>query len=102
MCEWSPRQTASVRGYRKSVMNGKFTFSEETPFAQNGGIGHVSIKISLEVLHDTCKYMYDEANCLKYLSIPTDSCDCSGINNKHGGKVINPCLQWRIDPQLIN
>jgi len=36
----------------------------------------------------------------KYLSVPTDSCDCSGINDKHGGKVINDCYEWRIDPQL--
>jgi len=83
----------------KIMLKRKMVNSHDYPFDWNGGIGTVTIKISLEILHDTCEYLYSETSCLKYLSIPTDSCDCSGINNKHGGTVSNNCYTWRIDPQ---
>lgn len=69
------------------------------PFNYNGGFGSVSVTISLEIKKG-CRFVYDLATCLKYLSIPTDSCDYKGINGKHGGYVWNTCYQWRIDPQL--
>ncbi|KAH6714441.1 pectate lyase superfamily protein-domain-containing protein [Leptodontidium sp. MPI-SDFR-AT-0119] len=84
----------------KSSLKGKMIKSNEYPFAYNGGFGTVTIRISLEILKDTCEFVYDEKTCKQYLSVPTDSCDCGGINNKHGGTVSNNCLQWRIDPEL--
>lgn len=84
----------------KSSLKKKLKKTGKYPFDYNGGFGTVIITVSLEILYDTCEFIYDEALCKKYLSVPTDSCDCSGINDKHGGKVINDCYEWRIDPQL--
>lgn len=84
----------------KSTLKGKLLRSESYPFDYNGGFGSVTIKISLEILKDTCTFVYDEVTCMKYLSIPTDSCDCGGINDKHGGTISNLFYEFRIDPEL--
>ncbi|KAH7306164.1 hypothetical protein BKA65DRAFT_485864 [Rhexocercosporidium sp. MPI-PUGE-AT-0058] len=84
----------------KSSLKKKLKKTGKYPFDYNGGFGTVTITVSLEILYDICEFIYDEALCKKYLSVPIDSCDCSGINDKHGGKVINDCYEWRIDPQL--
>lgn len=84
----------------KSILKKKLVRSAEYPFDYNDSFGSVTVRISLEILKDTCQYVYSEALCLKCLSIPTDSCDCGGINDKHGGTVTNSCYDGRIDPQL--
>jgi len=84
----------------KSSLKGRMIKSNEYPFAYNGGFGTVTIRISLEILKESCEFVYDEKTCMKYLSVPTDSCDCGGINDKHGGTVSNNCLEWKIDPEL--
>jgi hypothetical protein len=43
---------------------------------------------------------FDTAACLKYLSVPTDSCNCNGVDGKQGGIVENDCYIWRIDPNV--
>ena len=42
-------------------------------------------------------YDYDE--CIRYMKVGIDSCDCGGENDKQGGYVTNNCIKARIDPQ---
>lgn len=91
--------------------------SRTLSFPYNGGIGSVDITISLKV-KSGCSFgklsyfnkrdssissrddKFDTALCLKYLSVPTDSCNCAGVNGKQGGIVENNCYIWRIDPNV--
>lgn len=73
--------------------------SEEYTFPYNGGIGYVSIIVSLDI-EPNCEFAWNLNECKKYLSVPTDSCNCGGLNGKQGGVVSNNCLSWRIDPEL--
>ncbi|KYK61874.1 Pectin lyase fold/virulence factor [Drechmeria coniospora] len=93
-----------------------FFYEDRFKFPYNGGIGRVEIVISLEVKprcsfgtfyeisaehprgHDVARF--DQGLCEKYLSVPTDSCNCAGVNWKQGGVVENNCYKWRIDPEL--
>ncbi|KAI3316936.1 glycoside hydrolase family 55 protein [Xylariaceae sp. AK1471] len=54
------------------------------PFPYNGGIGIVDITISLEI-KPRCSFIFSETLGEKYLSVPTDSCNCGGVNGKQGG-----------------
>lgn len=47
---------------------------------------------------DGCEWDFSFDECKRYLMIPIDSCDCNGVNGKHGGTVENNCYRWRIDP----
>jgi hypothetical protein len=89
--------------------------SIDFPFPYNGGIGSVDITISLKI-KPGCSFgrlsyfnkrddlavrdTFDTAACLKYLSVPTDSCNCNGVDGKQGGIVENDCYIWRIDPNV--
>lgn len=75
---------------------GYFQF-QQYDFEYNGGVGFVSIKVSLQI-KDKCAFDYSKTLCQKYLSVPRDSCDCNGVDGKHGGIVENNCYVWRIDP----
>lgn len=82
---------------RNSEMGPGFYSSREYDFAYNGGVGFVSIRISLEI-KPKCSFEFNKNLCRKYLSVPTDSCNCGGIDGKQGGIVENNCYKWRIDP----
>lgn len=69
------------------------------PFDYNGGIGTVTITLSLQI-NEGCTWVWDYNECLKYFSVPTDSCNCNGVNGKQGGTVTNDCYTWRIDPNV--
>jgi hypothetical protein len=94
------------------------------PFDYNGGIGSVTIDISLKI-KSGCSFgklsyfqkrdanltdrheiierdtsTFDTNSCLHYLSVPTDSCNCDGVDHKQGGVVVNSCYEWRIDPNI--
>lgn len=84
----------------KDTLSENYLYSNDYPFPYNNGFGEVSIKISWQI-KPKCKFDYSLTEYLKYLSIPTDSCDCGGIDNKHGGIVTNDCYEVRIDPNLI-
>ncbi|KAF2271266.1 pectin lyase-like protein [Westerdykella ornata] len=84
-------------GEAGDILIENFFQSNEYPFPYNGGIGTVKIKISLEVA-EGCVWAYDYDECRRYLRVPTDSCNCGGVNGKEGGVVSNNCLSWRIDP----
>jgi hypothetical protein len=73
--------------------------SEEYTYPQNGGLGWVSIIVSLDI-EPNCEFGWNLNECEKYLSVPTDSCNCGGVNWKQGGVVSNNCYSWRIDPEL--
>ncbi|KAI3341075.1 hypothetical protein F4824DRAFT_363645 [Ustulina deusta] len=45
-----------------------------------------------------CGWKADFDNCMRYLRVPIDSCDCSKKGEKQGGTVSNNCLYARIDP----
>ncbi|EGO56022.1 hypothetical protein NEUTE1DRAFT_117997 [Neurospora tetrasperma FGSC 2508] len=74
-----------------------FFLSKDFDFPYNSGIGFVSITISLEI-KAKCSFVYNKNLCVHYLSVPTDSCNCGGVNHKQGGKLTNNCYVWRIDP----
>lgn len=66
-------------------------------FDYNGGIGIVEMVLSLEI-NPGCQWTWDLAECQHYLAVPTDACNCGGVNGKQGGVVRNNCYSWRIDP----
>ncbi|KAK3951638.1 hypothetical protein QBC32DRAFT_325051 [Pseudoneurospora amorphoporcata] len=74
-----------------------FEYEKEYKFEYNGGIGFVGITVSLEI-KPKCSFNYSKSLCQRYLSVPTDSCDCNGVNGKHGGTVENNCYKWKVDP----
>ncbi|KAK3505264.1 pectate lyase superfamily protein-domain-containing protein [Neurospora crassa] len=74
-----------------------FNFEKEYPFEYNSGVGYVAIAVSLRI-KDKCKFNYSKSLCQRYLAVPTDSCDCNGVNGKQGGLVENNCYKWRVDP----
>jgi hypothetical protein len=69
------------------------------PFPYNGGLGTVTISISLQI-KPRCSFNFDRNLCQKYLSVPADSCNCGGVNGKQGGVLENNCYKWMADPNL--
>ncbi|KAK4144852.1 pectate lyase superfamily protein-domain-containing protein [Dichotomopilus funicola] len=89
----------SIKPSGSNLVLGPNYFSGTKPydFPWNGGIGTVEIVISL-LIEDKCQWSWNMAECQHYLSVPTDSCNCGGINGKQGGIVSNNCYSWRVDP----
>ncbi|KAE9372961.1 glycoside hydrolase family 55 protein [Stipitochalara longipes BDJ] len=75
-------------GYARSV---------DFPFDYNGGWGTVTITISLKI-KPRCSFTFNKNLCMKYLSVPTDSCNCGGINGKQGGVLKNNCYTFQVAP----
>jgi hypothetical protein len=73
--------------------------TSDQAFDYNGGIGSVTITLSFQI-NTGCTWVWDNNECLKYFSVPTDSCNCKGVNGKQGGTVTNDCYTWRIDPNI--
>lgn len=73
--------------------------SIDFPFPYNGGFGTVDITISLEI-KPKCDWTYNFNECIEYLAVPENSCNCNGVNGKQGGIVTNNCYEWRMDPNL--
>lgn len=57
----------------------------------------IRIDMSVEVL-DGCEWIFDSAECRRYLDVPLDSCDCAKVDGKRGGVVKNNCIIWKFDP----
>ncbi|RSL98939.1 hypothetical protein CEP52_010061 [Fusarium oligoseptatum] len=53
--------------------------------------------LSFEV-YEGCGWEADYDECMRYMRVPIDSCDCSAKGNKQGGWVENNCIKARIDP----
>lgn len=83
----------------KDVMGPGYFKSQNFPFAYNGGLGTVTITISLQV-KPGCSFEFNQNLCQHYLSVPADSCNCAGVNGKQGGIISNNCYNWRVDPNL--
>jgi len=66
-------------------------------FPYNGGIGLVSIDVSLEV-KSGCRFSFDRVLCNRYLSKLSRSCNCGHDDNKQGGVLENNCYRWMVDP----
>ncbi|KAK1959917.1 pectin lyase-like protein [Colletotrichum sublineola] len=82
-----------------SVLTAPFVRSSSFEFPYNGGIGTISIRIRLDI-SDGCEWKWDYNECRRYLTVPVDSCNCGGINDKQGGTVRNKCYSWTIDPNV--
>lgn len=54
-------------------------------------------KVSFEV-YEGCGWKADFDECMRYMRVPIDSCDCSAKGNKQGGWVENNCIKAKIDP----
>lgn len=52
------------------------------------------------ILEKGCTWDIWPGDCSRYFHVPIDSCDCGGVNGKHGGKVKNKCITARIDPNM--
>jgi hypothetical protein len=68
-----------------------------TKLAEKTPSGSDHFEIYVEVA-DGCSWKFNMDECKRYLRGPVDSCDCSGIDGKHGGILKNSCITWRIDP----
>ncbi|KAL2669900.1 hypothetical protein Neosp_015066 [[Neocosmospora] mangrovei] len=54
-------------------------------------------RLSFEV-YEGCGWKANYDECMRYMRVPIDSCDCSAKGNKQGGWVENNCIKARIDP----
>jgi hypothetical protein len=54
-------------------------------------------KLTLTV-YEGCVWTADYDECMRYMRVPIDSCDCSAKGNKQGGWVENNCIYAKIDP----
>lgn len=59
--------------------------------------GSFRIDLSIEV-KSGCEWTFNYDECVRYLKVPINSCDCDGEDGKHGGIVENSCVKWMIDP----
>ncbi|KAF6824052.1 LysM domain-containing protein [Colletotrichum plurivorum] len=87
-------------GHAGDVLKPGFVKTRTFQHNFNGGVGIINIKIRFEI-EDGCEWKWDYGECRHYLTIPVDSCNCSGVNNKQGGVVSNSCYTWTIDPNLL-
>ncbi|KAJ3545559.1 hypothetical protein NM208_g2454 [Fusarium decemcellulare] len=54
--------------------------------------------LSFEV-YEGCGWKANYDECMRYMRVPIDSCDCSAKGNKQGGWVDNNCIKAMIDPR---
>ncbi|KAG8674092.1 hypothetical protein FPOAC1_000055 [Fusarium poae] len=54
-------------------------------------------KLAFQV-YEGCIWTANYDECMRYMKVPIDSCDCSAQGNKQGGWVENNCIMARIDP----
>jgi hypothetical protein len=80
-----------------SPLTGWRVIERTYPFPYDLGEGLIKIVASVEIL-EGCEWEYSYDECIRYMKVPADSCDCSGETYKHGGMVTNNCSKWRLDP----
>ena len=68
-------------------------WGRELQIAEGGLVVHLGLQVIAG-----CEWEYDYEECQRYLKVAVDTCDCQGVNGKHGGKVENDCLLWWLDP----
>ncbi|CAF3465515.1 unnamed protein product [Fusarium graminearum] len=54
-------------------------------------------KLAFQV-NEGCVWTANYDECMRYMKVPIDSCNCSAKGNKQGGWVENNCIMARIDP----
>jgi hypothetical protein len=52
----------------------------------------------LFAVKEGCLWKADFDECMRYMKVPIDSCNCSAKGNKQGGWVENNCITAKIDP----
>ncbi|OIW23390.1 pectin lyase-like protein [Coniochaeta ligniaria NRRL 30616] len=57
------------------------------------------VDVNFEV-KPNCTYTWTYSECMDYMSIPVDSCNCGGVDRKQGGTAENNCLYVRVDPNI--
>lgn len=97
------RMQNAAKSFCSAIENSDFKenyfHSSDQVFPYNGGVGYVTISLSFQI-NKGCTWAWNSNECLKYFSVPTDSCNCKGVNGKQGGTVTNDCYTWRIDPNI--
>lgn len=91
--------TSFCNDIAKDAFAENYFHSIDFPFPYNRGFGTVDITISLEI-KSKCNWTYNFNECIEYLAVPENSCNCNGVNGKQGGVVTNNCYEWRMDPNL--
>ncbi|KAF6838862.1 LysM domain-containing protein [Colletotrichum musicola] len=79
------------------IISNSFSYRDTLQFPQKAGELGLEILVQFN-LQEGCEWRWDLAQCQRYLKVVADSCDCSGVNSKHGGSVKNSCYYWRLDP----
>ncbi|KAJ4252300.1 hypothetical protein NW762_010897 [Fusarium torreyae] len=54
-------------------------------------------KLTFQV-KDGCIWNANYDDCMRYMKVPIDSCNCGGENGKQGGYVENNCIMAKVDP----
>lgn len=112
----SSRMISASNSFCSSLKNENFkpgyVKSGSYPFPYNGGWETIKIDIEFRIpavdtklglqLRDATTYTweYDYDECMRYLAVPMNSCNCAGVNDKQGGIVTNPGMSWRLDPNI--
>ncbi|KAK0103224.1 hypothetical protein ONS95_005259 [Cadophora gregata] len=65
----------------------------------NGGWAiHIQAEFNIK---EGCKFVINEAQCLRYFKTVIDSCNCEGADGKQGGRMSNNCYALRLDPNTF-
>ena len=121
-CYGSGAQTESVRliaasnSFCNEMKNDKFgpgyVHTGSYPFPYNGGWESIKVDIQFSIPNvvtllgrdeaDATEYswVYNYDECMRYLAVPMNSCNCAGVNGKQGGVVTNNGMYWRLDPNI--
>lgn len=49
-------------------------------------------------LYKECEWELNYDECMRYMKVPIDSCNCAQQGEKQGGRVTNNCISARLDP----
>jgi hypothetical protein len=61
---------------------------------------YMSVEIKIPV--GGCVWEYTETlQCIQYLIVILDGCNCDGVYYKKGDILENNCLQWRLYPNTV-
>ncbi|KAI0395361.1 pectin lyase fold/virulence factor [Xylariaceae sp. FL0594] len=69
------------------------SYIRNLPFGVSGIVYAVELSIQPQ-----CQWTWSKAECVRYLHVGVDSCNCGGVDQKQGGWVMNDCYKFKIDP----
>ncbi|KAI9148439.1 hypothetical protein HJFPF1_12271 [Paramyrothecium foliicola] len=80
----------SAESFRRDVKNYKSVWSNDKLEMKKTPAGGYHFKFIFQTA--------DYNECMRYMEVNIDSCDCDGENGKHGGWMENNCIRALIDP----